>query len=138
MRLPQQHELAVQDIPGYIAKLPVTEKFTVVNFDGREAPYFDEPQYQTSLGALNAMLRTRKDLLVIWPVTDKAFADKLVGLLQKAGGQSVFGPQPIHVLSGLPKAKYLQVLEKILQIANWRLEALSPRRSYLSMWLGRR
>ena len=75
VRLPLPHKLPVDQIPAFIADLPVTSKFTIVNFDGREAPYFDEPQYRTFLGALNAVLRTRKDLLVIWPVTDAAFAD---------------------------------------------------------------
>jgi energy-coupling factor transporter ATP-binding protein EcfA2 len=122
VRLPQPHELPVEDIPRYVAGLPAQAKFTVVNFDGREAPYFDEPQYQTFLGALNAILRTRKDLLIVWPVTDLQFAEKLVGLLKKAGGRSVFGPEEIHRLRGIPKEKYGQVLEKILQVANWRLD----------------
>jgi hypothetical protein len=42
--------------------------------------------------------------------------------LQKVGGNSAFGPVPIHKMKGLPSAKYNLVLEKILQIANWRLD----------------
>jgi hypothetical protein len=121
-RLPQPHELPVADIPGYLAKLPVQKKFTVVNFDGREAPYFNEPEYQTFLGALNGILRNRPDLLVLWPVADDAFASRIVQLLEKVGGRSAFGPKPIHDLVGLPKEKYQLVLEKILQTANWQLE----------------
>jgi hypothetical protein len=70
VRLPLPHELSVQGIPGYLASLPKHSKFTIVNFDGREAPAFDQAEYQTFLGALNSLLRTRSDLLVVWPVTD--------------------------------------------------------------------
>lgn len=122
VRLPQPHELGVVDIPRFLAELPPSKRFTVVNFDGREAPYFSEPEYQTFLGALNGVLRQRSDLLIIWPVTDETFAQKLVHLLRRVGGNSAFGIQPLHKLTGLPKDKYSLVLEKILQVANWRLD----------------
>jgi hypothetical protein len=122
VRVPPPHELPVPEVSGYLARLPILDKMTVVNFDGREAPHFSEPEYQTFLGGLNGMLRTRSDLLVLWPVTDDAFATKLVQLLDKVGGRSAFGPKRVHELQGLAKSQYALVLEKILQIANWRLE----------------
>ena len=122
IRLPPPHELAVVDIPGYLAQLAPSQKFSVVNFDGREAPYFQEAEYQTFLGAMNGVLRSRSDLVVIWPVTDPTFSARLVTLLERVGGRSAFGPTPIHRLHGLPSSQYGQVLEKILQMANWRLE----------------
>jgi energy-coupling factor transporter ATP-binding protein EcfA2 len=122
IRLPPPHELEVAAIPGYLARLPVAPKFTIVNFDGREAPYFNEPEYQTFLGALNGVLRQRPDLLVFWPVTDEGFAQKLIALLQKVGGTSAFGLNPLYKLVGVVKEQYQLVLEKILQIANWRLD----------------
>lgn len=122
VRLPPPHELAVVDIPAYLARLPVKSKFTVVNFDGREAPYFNEPEYQTFLGALNGLLRTRKDLLVVWPVTDTGFSDKLIALLERVGGRSAFGLTPQHKLLGIASSRFNLVLEKLLQVANWRLE----------------
>lgn len=122
VRVPPPHELPLDSVPGYLAALPVAQRLTVVNFDGREAPHFSEPEYQTFLGALNGMLRNRSDLLVLWPVTDIAFASKLVQLLEKVGGRSAFGPTAIHNLVGLAKSQYSAVLEKILHIANWRLD----------------
>lgn len=122
VRLPAPHELAVVDIPAYLSRLPATSKFTVVNFDGREAPYFNEPEYQTFLGALNGLLRTRKDLLVVWPVTDASFSTKLIELLQRVGGRSAFGIVPEYALKGVAKERFNLVLEKVLQVANWRLE----------------
>jgi energy-coupling factor transporter ATP-binding protein EcfA2 len=50
IRLPLAHELALADIPGHLAKLPVEAKYTIINFDGREAPDFTEPEYRTFLG----------------------------------------------------------------------------------------
>jgi hypothetical protein len=122
VRLPAQYELEVTAIPGYLASIPRGHKFTIVNFDGREAPFFNEPEYQTFLGALNGVLRNRPDLIIIWPVTDENFAQKLVKLLQGVGGTSAFGLQPLHKLAGLKRDSYALVLEKILQVANWRLE----------------
>lgn len=122
VRLPPPHELAVTDIPAYLARLPVKSKFTVVNFDGREAPYFSEPEYQTFLGALNGLLRSRRDLLVVWPVTDADFSGKLIALLERVGGRSAFGLVPQHSLAGIAKSRFNVVLEKLLQVANWRLE----------------
>ncbi|MHB0920058.1 MAG: hypothetical protein ACYC22_03775 [Thiomonas delicata] len=122
VRLPPQHELTVSEIPAFLAKLPVQSKFTVVNFDGREAPYFNEPEYQTFLGALNGLLRTRRDLLVIWPVTDITFSAKLIQLLERVGGKSAFGIAPQIELHGISKQRFILVLEKLLQVANWRLE----------------
>jgi hypothetical protein len=122
VRLPAPYELPVEGIAAYLSKIPLSTKFTVVNFDGREAPYFNEPEYQTFLGALNGILRARKDILVVWPVTDREFANKLVQLMEKVGGRSAFGVSPILELNGIKKARFPLVLEKILQVANWRLE----------------
>ncbi|MDX7952138.1 hypothetical protein P7D22_13235 [Lichenihabitans sp. Uapishka_5] len=122
IRLPPPHELEVGQIPAFLASVARSKKFTVVNFDGREAPYFDEPEYQTFLGALNGILRSRSDLLVVWPVTDKSFSGKLIALLERVGGKSAFGPQAELSLAGIAPSRFRSVLEKILQVANWRLE----------------
>lgn len=122
VRLPPPHELPVSSIPAHLASLPVSRNFTIVNFDGREAPHFSEPEYRTFLGALNGVLRQRSDLLIIWPVTDEDFADKLIALLKQVGGSSAFGPVQRYKLIGLAKEQFSLVLEKILQVANWRLD----------------
>jgi len=121
VRLPLPHELAIEDITGFVASMPKGAKKTVVNFDGREAPSFEEPRYRTFLGSLNALLRSREDLLIIWPVTDRVFAEKLVVIMKAIAGNSPFGPEVISIISGLKKESYNLVLGKILQIANWSL-----------------
>ncbi len=123
IRVPLPHDLPLAEIPAFISKQPITpQKITVVNFDGREAPLFDEDEYKTFLGALNSVLRSRSDLLLIWPVNDSNFATKVVGLLSMVGGKSMFASEPIIPLEGLKKQSYMLALEKILQVANWKLE----------------
>jgi len=122
IRLPLPHELSVQDIPGYVAKLPANNKFTIINFDGREAPHFDESEYRTFLVGLNGVLRSRHDLIVMWPITDASFADKITTIMIKVGGRSAFSGNGIYAMSGLPKEKFPLALEKIMQVANWRID----------------
>ena len=62
------------------------------------------------------------DIYLLWPVTDETFANKLIGLLQKVGGRSAFGLTPLLRLLGPSKEKFAVILEKILQVANWRLD----------------
>ncbi len=122
-RLPEPYELPLSGVPTYLARLPVRpNKITVVNFDVREAPVFDEGEYRTVLGQVNGLLRSRPDLLIVWPVNDREFAQKIVSLLQLAGGQSALGQDPVYDLRGLERDQWAAVLDKILQIANWRLE----------------
>jgi energy-coupling factor transporter ATP-binding protein EcfA2 len=121
LRLPPSYELPLAEIPKFLANLPKLTKVTIVNFDGRESPTFDEAEYRTFLISINSLLRTRRDLLIIWPVTDNAFANQIVDLLKLVGGKSIFGNDEIIDLHGLSKNQYQLVLEKILQVANWKL-----------------
>jgi energy-coupling factor transporter ATP-binding protein EcfA2 len=138
VRLPAPHELKVADIPGFLSQLPVAEKFTVVNFDGREAPLFNPAEYQTFLGALNGLLRARRDVLVIWPVTDAGFAKQMIEMLEKVGGRSAFGLNALYEMQGLPREKYNLVLSRILQIANWTLDDAAVSETEVQTLIGER
>jgi hypothetical protein len=46
----------------------------------------------------------------------------MVALMRQVAGSSPFGPTAVHNFAGLPRTQYVPVLEKINQIANWRLE----------------
>ena len=121
-RIPPPHELDLEGVPEYISKVPQKSKFTIINFDGREAPYFNEEQYRNFIIQLNNVLRSRKDIIVLQPVTDEKFARKICNLFENIGGSSAFGSEQIHKLNGLPKLQFEITLEKILQIAAWKLE----------------
>lgn len=122
VRLDPPHELPIERIPTFLSSLPAGPKFTIVNFDYREAPSFDEAEYRGFLVQLNGILRQRRDLIIVWPVTDHGFAERLVSLLSSVGGQSPFGNEKIHRLNGLRPSQFKLVLEKILHVASWRLE----------------
>lgn len=121
-RLQPDRELPVEKIPDHLIKIKKESKITVVNFDGREAPYFNPSQYQTFLGRLNAILRQREDLLLLWPVNDINFAERMVELMTLVGGKSPFGSYPIYNLVGIDKSNYTNVLDRIMQIGNWKLD----------------
>ncbi|UYZ14105.1 hypothetical protein A6764_03815 [Brevibacillus sp. WF146] len=121
-RLPPDSELPVDKIPDYLMKIKRDNSIKVINFDGREAPFFNQDQYQTFLGRLNSIIRTRNDLLLLWPVNDENFAKKLVDIMYVVGGKSPFGSEPIYNLKGLDQREYVGVLDRIMQIGNWKLE----------------
>jgi energy-coupling factor transporter ATP-binding protein EcfA2 len=121
-RIPPPHELEVEKVPEYISNVIRQEKITIINFDGREAPFFHEEQYRNFIIQLNNVLRSRKDIIVLQPVTDEKFAQKICKLFEGIGGNSAFGAEQIHKLNGLPKDQFEITLGKILQIANWKLE----------------
>ena len=121
-RLPPGHSLSVLEISAYLAALPIKKGITIINFDGREAPAFDEAEYRTFLVQLNAILRMRNDLLILWPVNQREFAEKMVALQEEIGGRSAFGANSIYEMKGLSKPQFKVVLEKILQLANWHLD----------------
>jgi hypothetical protein len=121
-RVPTPGEIKTLDIPGFLNSIPRSKKITVVNFDQHESLYYSEAEYRSLLVQINSILRNRNDLLMLWPVNDKAFAEKLVGLQRKIGGLSAFGTHPIYEMQGLKKPAFRNVLERILKVANWTLE----------------
>lgn len=122
VRVPTPTELANDKIPGFLASIPVNSKITVVNFDQHESLYYSEEQYRSLLVQINSILRNRNDLLILWPVNDRTFAERLVELQKKIGGLSAFGPAPVYAMTGLVPDQFPKVLERILKVANWALE----------------
>jgi hypothetical protein len=121
LRLPPPGEITYEQIPAYLNSIPVSKKVKVVNFDQHESLYYSEEQYRSLLVQINGILRNRDDLLILWPVNDIAFAERLVALQKKIGGLSAFGASPIYKMTGLPKDQFKQVLDRILTVANWTL-----------------
>jgi hypothetical protein len=113
------NELAVE-----VGKVPKSQdgRLTVVNIDGHESFVSNDEEYRRFLVQLNNILRNRSNLLILWPVNNRAFADKVVGMMRKVGGMSPFGTQPIYEMAGLPNAVWPSVLDSILKVANWALE----------------
>lgn len=122
IRLPTPTEITYDKIPAFLSAIPASKRVKVVNFDQHESLYYSEEQYRSMLVQVNGVLRNRNDLLLLWPVNDRTFAERLVTLQKKIGGMSAFGTHPIYEMSGIAKDHYKQVLERILKVANWTLE----------------
>ena len=122
IRLPAQFDLPISEVVKNISQISVGSEISIVNFDGREAPFFDESEYRSFLIQLNALLRSRKDLLIIWPVNEPKFAEQIVNLMQSVAGKSAFGMRAIYEFQGIDSGQYIPILEKINQIANWKIE----------------
>jgi hypothetical protein len=120
-RLPPPADITYEQIPAYLNSIPASKLVKVVNFDQHESLYYSEEQYRSLLVQVNGILRNRHDLLLLWPVNDRAFAERLVALQRKIGGQSAFGAHPIYEMAGLQKDQFKQVLDRILTVANWTL-----------------
>lgn len=120
-RLPPPAEITYQEIPAFLNSIPITKLVKVVNFDQHESLYYSENQYRSLLVQVNGILRNRSDLLLLWPVNDRAFAERLVTLQKKIGGLSAFGAYPIYEMIGLVKDQFTKVLDRILTVANWTL-----------------
>ena len=121
LRLPPPADITNEKIPAFLNSIPTSKRVKVVNFDQHESLYYSEDQYRSLLVHVNGILRNRHDLLLLWPVNDRAFAERLVALQKKIGGLSAFGAHPIYEMKGLSKDRYKLVLDRILTVANWTL-----------------
>jgi len=128
LRLSPQKSLNLEELVAEIGAIPVGKKITVVNVDGHESFAKTEEEYRNFSVQLNTCLRNRDDLLLLWPVNNRQFAERLIEFLRAVAGDSIFGAQRIYSLEGLQPESWPFVLEGILKIANWSLEdaALDP------------
>jgi hypothetical protein len=123
---PPDYELPLSDLPGWLHKtvLPADREkgIVVVNLDGRELPARDAPAHQAAMVNLNAYLRRTKNLLAVWPVINRAFAEDLIRLLEEVGGKSALVQKPICEVVGIPKNRYFDALQLLLSTTGTRLD----------------
>ena len=128
LRVSPEKSLNLEDLVTEIRAIPVNKKITVVNVDGHESFAKTEEEYRNFSVQLNTCLRNRDDLLLLWPVNNRQFADRLIEFLRGVAGESIFGAHKIYFMEGLKSESWPFVLDGILKIANWSLEdaALDP------------
>jgi hypothetical protein len=123
---PPDYELALTELPAWLHKnINASDRrkgIVVVNLDGRELPAIDESARQAAMVNLNAYFRRTSNLLAVWPVINRQFADDLIRLLEEVGGKSALAQQPIHELSGVPKERFYDALSLLLTATGNRLE----------------
>jgi len=123
---PPDYELALADLPAWLnTHVDAKDRargVVVVNLDGRELPATDVKVRQAAMVNLNAYLRRTPNVLAVWPVVNRTFADELIRLLDEVGGRSAIARQEIHAVVGLPKERYLNALQLLLSVSGTRLE----------------
>jgi hypothetical protein len=88
-------------------------KVVPVLFDGREVTD-DEVGLKQFLTALNQFLRSRNDVLFLWPTTDAAWHQEIRETAEKIGGAN-FAPADADItLIGPPKDSWSTILDRIL------------------------
>ncbi|MGE5560144.1 MAG: ATP-binding protein [Chloroflexota bacterium] len=122
--LPPPWELPHDQIPAYISanfRRKPDSRIQIVAIDRREMPELDDVAFKRLLTQINGLLRTRPDLLLIWPVTDEAFAKRAADLLVQCGGHSALTGDPIIRVTGVQQRDYHMVLERMLNVMAWDL-----------------
>lgn len=130
---PPDYDLSLADLPAWlnsnVPKAAMERGIVIVNLDGREMPAVDANARQAAMVNLNAYLRRTKNLLVLWPVINRSFAEEMVQLLRAVGGQSAIAAKQIHEVVGLDRARYFDALNLILNATGTRLEDAAVSRS---------
>jgi hypothetical protein len=123
---PADYELPLGELPAWLNKnVPPIDRdrgIVVVNLDGRELPALDAAARQAAMVNLNAYLRRTKNLLAVWPVINRAFAEDLIRLLEEVGGKSALVQKPICEVVGIPKNRYFDALQLLLSTTGTRLD----------------
>ena len=123
---PPDYELPLGELPGWLNKGVQSgdreRGIVVVNLDGRELPAVDAAARQAAMVNLNAYLRRTKNLLAVWPVINRSFAEELVRLLSEVGGKSALSRRLIYEVAGVPKKRYFDALLLVLSATGTRLE----------------
>lgn len=123
---PPDYELPLNELPSWLNKnVDANDRkrgVVVVNLDGRELPATDPTARQAAMVNLNAYLRRTSNLLAVWPVVNRPFAQDLLRLLEEVGGKSAITRQQIHEVAGLPKSRYFDALQLLLSATGTRLE----------------
>jgi len=117
---PPDFSLPLPDLPNWIAQERSRiqlerNKLLVVNLDGREISSPDEAATVAAMTNLNALLRRTPDMLLLWPIINRGFADNAINLLSQVGGQTALSQRRIHEVVGIPMERYYDVLSLILQ-----------------------
>jgi hypothetical protein len=123
---PPDFELPLADLPAWLNRNVPAENLqrgiVIVNLDGREMPPVDPNAQQAAVVNLNAYFRRTKNLLALWPVINRQFAENMVRLLNEVGGASALVGRKIHEVVGLDQKRFYDALGLILQATGTRLE----------------
>jgi len=126
------HDIPLRDVYAWIsANLPSPAKRTrLLLFDGREVTD-DEVGLRQLIASLNALLRIRPDVLMVWPTTDDDWHKEIRSTAERVGGASLAPVDSDISVSGPERSSWLTVLERILVQLDQTLDDLALETSTL-------
>jgi energy-coupling factor transporter ATP-binding protein EcfA2 len=123
---PPDYELPLGELVVWLGKNVSPDDreqgIVVVNLDGRELPAVDPQARQAAMVNLNAYLRRTNNVLALWPVINRSFADEMIEILTQVGGSSALSRRQTYDVSGIPSTQYYDALSLILSVTATRLE----------------
>lgn len=138
---PPDYELPLAELPSWLNKHVSTadrqKGIAIINLDGRELPAVDPSARQAAMVNLNAYLRRTKNILCLWPVINRTFAEELIYLLTQVGGRSALTRKPILGVTGIPSEHYFNALQLLLSATSTRLEDAAVTRQEAEDLVGR-
>jgi hypothetical protein len=113
--LPVPSEIELRDVISWLNKnLSIyNEKSILILFDGREITD-DMVGLKQFLSGLNNLLRKRKDLLFIWPTTDRDWHDQIRSIADTIGGTNLVPIDSDVEIKGPSKQDWIKVLERFM------------------------
>lgn len=108
-------EMDLRTVSSWLQEnLPMpSDKILPILFDGREVTD-DEIGLHQFLSGLNQLLRKRKDLIFIWPTTDRRWHDKIRGVAEAIGGTNLAPKDSDIDIKGPNRDDWINVLERFL------------------------
>lgn len=120
--IPPSIALKLRDIPEWLSShLPEkSNRATIVLIDGRESTD-DEQGLRDVMGALNNLVRGRRDLLFVWPTTDTKWRDRLVTTARSFGSESFCPENGVFSVAGPTKDQWIEAASLMMDQlgSNW-------------------
>lgn len=113
VRVPSLIDL--REVIAWLTKnLPASgQKVIPVLFDGREVTD-DQVGLKQFLTGLNQLLRSRSDVVFLWPTTDTDWHSEISTTAKKIGGTNLVPPDSDITVNGPAKSDWVTVLDRIL------------------------
>jgi hypothetical protein len=120
------HDIPLRDVYSWVStNLPAqSERAQPVLLDGREITD-DQIGLRQLVTSLNGLLRTRPDVLLLWPTTDTEWHQEIHSIAERVGGTSLVPTGADIAVRGPEPAAWLSVLERILVQLDHSLDDLA-------------
>lgn len=115
--VPSDNDLELPELVNWLQTHtpPNRKQITIFVVDARENPAYKAVIAKGAMLNLNAFLRTTPNILLLWPVTSRDFAERLCTHLTEAGGTSALIKKKIYPVAGLEPSEWFNALNLLLK-----------------------